>query len=155
MTNPRLPAEYAARAKDLTPAWHRIIEGWAKNNEEMFSAASGQSLSGMQVDADVFWEPVTEDYFKSKSRTYPDILMVRTGLLESALTDPDNFTQVLMPDHAFFGTPTNDQAYNEALWNWEKRQVINLSEDDQALVINEIYQYIRGIGPYVDIQGLS
>jgi hypothetical protein len=145
--------EYAKRAKDLSIVYNDIIKDWVDNNSDKFDASAGYESSGVLIDPGVFWESLTEPYIKQKRRLgQPDQIMVATGELEDAMTDPDQIFQYVRPDVAMFGTPLNPEDYDKVKWNWNTRQVVFLSLGDQDMIRKKVHDYLA-FGPgYESIQ---
>lgn len=138
----RLP-ELAARLKDLTPALHNLIAEWAQSNEDKFRESRGTQVGGVQQDDSLFWHGLTEPYMKEKTRKgFEDWLMVRTGDLRRAMTDPEGFFSVVMPDKAVFGIPLDpEDAIKVTGTNWELRQAIFLNYKDRLAIKREVKNY--------------
>lgn len=144
---PELIPETAERVKDLRPAFESIIREWAKDNRDKFDASEGTEGGGAAVDPEVFWDQLTPNYMKSKRRAgFPDHLMVRTGQLMDALTNPDRFFQQESEIEATFGTPLDPDDLAKAGYNWKKRQTIFLSVDDQRMIDKRVSDFLS-LGP--------
>ncbi len=134
--------ELAGRLKDLSPAFTAFVPEWAKLNEDIFDASKGMEASGVSVDALVEWDPLVPASSKSKRlRGRPDWLMVDSGDLRRALTNPDLIFQRITEIDATFGTPLNLEEANKIRWNWEKRQAIFLSTQDQNALRRILQDY--------------
>ena len=117
--------EIKSRFLDLTPAFEAFVKAWAKNNKDMFDASEGQEAEGATVDPDVFWQPLSAAYRKAKRREgYPDHLMVATGDLMRALTDPNLIFKAIGPQDAVFGIPKDLDEANKVKWNARRRQTV-------------------------------
>jgi hypothetical protein len=139
--------EVKARFLDLSPAFDAFVREWTKLNTDIFDASAGKETAGAQVDPDVFWEPLTAAYRRAKQREgYPDQIMVRTGQLLKALTDPDLIFQVIGPQDAVFGSPLDPEEAAKVGHNWGKRQAIFFSEPDQRAFRRILRDYLT-MGP--------
>jgi hypothetical protein len=156
--------ELASRAADLTPAFTSIILGWAENNINKFEKGIGQEAAGVDQGSGVDWTRLTPTYMKTKRRLGQDNqLMVATGALENALTNPDLFFQMVNPEQAIFGTPNDPDDADKVKYNWpteqnKKRQVLFLSLDDQRMIQKTVFDYLRLGGDFEKIlfaQGLQ
>jgi hypothetical protein len=136
----------AAKIKDPTPLWQKIVEDWANYNIDKFSAAEGAEETGAQVDpgGTVFWEPLSPKYMRRKRKLgYRDQIMVATGELLASLTDPSRFFQLLDPERVIFGTPNDPDDLMKVIYNWERRQTIFLSEPDQQRIRSAVVRYLQ------------
>lgn len=152
---------------DFTEPFLAIIRDWAERNVDKFERAMGQEDTGVQQAADNFWEPlgaggswrsVTKAdakkamlgmadtltaYQKAKRRAgYPDWLMVRTGSLATALSNPDTFAQFVGANQAAFGVPLDTETAEHAAFNWAKRQAIYLDESDKLNIRKEFKDFM-------------
>lgn len=156
------------RLGDLSIPFENIVIEWAKGNIDKFALSVGQEASGAQVDDTVFWEPLSEGYMRSKhgggaarvtkkaklgkahyEGAYPDWLMVRTGALRDALTNPESIFQRVEPTRVSFGTPTDpDLAAIVAfqLSGNKKRQVVFLGRSDKLMIEQQLQAYFS-FGP--------
>ncbi len=120
-----------------------------------------------RIGADVFgefWAGITEGYAKQKhpsgapkrrtkraggNTEYPDWLMVRTGTLMQALTDPEALFNDLEPQQATFGTPNDPDLADIIAWQAGERQkhreIIFLAEPDMNSIRMNLQDYL-GMG---------
>jgi hypothetical protein len=156
------PESLQERLADFSPAFENIIEGWIEHNEDKFKEAKGAETSGVDMAADVHWEALTPDYFLrkhggvkstdripnkkrvSKGRTlYPDWLMVATGDLMAAMTDPTAIYQAIAAQTVVFGMPTDEEDAVKVQGNWKKRPVIFLDLTDMRMIKENIQDYLN------------
>lgn len=141
-TNTNILPELERKAKDLGPLFEDIIDEWAELNKQKFAMAQGGEAAGAQVDPTVFWQPLSFRYLQEKLRHYPtNTLMVRTGALRDAMTDPHGFFRMVNPEQAIFGTPNDAEDALKVQFNWNKRQVIFLSDADQNMIRMKVERY--------------
>lgn len=126
-----------------------IIERWQEHNEDKFDRAQGASQSGVDFGGDVFWEPLTVDYFAAKTKEYDDWLMVRDADLIESLTNPGaaGWFQEVTQRYARFGTTLPQAAYN-----WEKRPTMFLDQWDQDMVRDLALAFLGGKAPFKEWQ---
>ena len=136
-------SEIAARFMNIQPAYEAFVETWAKLNQDIFGKSAGLEASGAQVDPDVFWEPLSAAYRKAKrSEGYPDHLMVATGALMQALTNPDMVFQSIGPQDAIFGSPLDIEDVDKVRYNWYSRQTVFFSIPDQRAFKRILKDYL-------------
>jgi hypothetical protein len=156
--------ELQMRMSDLSIPFENIVIEWAKGNIDKFALSAGKEASGADVDATVHWEALTEDYMKAKhaggaakvtkkatlgsarySAAYPDWLMVRTGALREALSDPSSIFQSVEPTTVTFGTPTDpDLAAIVAFQlgsRQKNRQIVFLGRSDMLMIEQQLQAY--------------
>lgn len=140
-------AEIKNRFLDLSPAYQAFVEAWADINKDIFSAGEGQESTGAMVDDDVWWQSLSRSYMKAKrSEGYPDQLMVATGALMRALTDPDLVFQAIGPQDAVFGSPLDQEEADKVRFNWYSRQSVFFSMPDQRALRRILKDYLT-MGP--------
>ena len=133
--------ELGYRTAHLAPAFQAIFEEWVSINAQKFEQSAGEEISG----ADIFgeeWAPVTMAYYQQKhsqgkakvtkkemrggaarfSGPYPDWLLVRTGALREAMTNPDALFSLIEDDQALFGTPNDPDLADIVAWQAGARQ---------------------------------
>lgn len=136
-----------ARCMDFSEPLLRIVSEWALGNKRKFAASRGNESTGVQQFDDVFWEPITSAYAKSKRRKgQADWLMVATGSLMQSLTTEGAFGQYVDEKHAQFGTPMDSEDADKAMYNAQSRRVIFLSRGDRLMIKREIKNYLN-FGP--------
>ena len=141
-TNTAVLPELENRARNLSPLFEDIIDEWAELNKQKFEMSEGGEESGSQIDPTVFWQPLSPGYLKEKRKHYPtDTLMVRTGSLKDAMTTPNGFFRMVNPEQAVFGTPNDAEDALKVQFNWNKRQVIFLSDADQNMIRMKLDRY--------------
>lgn len=134
-TNVAVLPELQAKTKDLSELFDQIMDEWAELNKQKFDMAVGAEESGRQIDADVFWKGLSPQYLKWKRKHFPTgTLMVRTGSLAEALTDPQGFFRMANPEQAIFGTPNDADDALKAAYNFKRRQTIFLGLADQNMI---------------------
>lgn len=158
--------ELRSRMADLSPAFEAIFLEWVKLNEtEKFASSKGMESSGADVDGE-FWHGLTPDYMKEKHpggaprqrrrrlnaqgyREYPDWLMVRSGALMEAMSNPDALFQYFDPQKAVYGTPLDPDLSDIVQWQAGERQggrnVVFLGMSDMNTIRRVIQDYL-GIG---------
>lgn len=142
--NPDLFPELMGRVRDLRPAFEVMIRKWADNNSDKFGKAVGAEESGISVDPTVFWERLSPRYIiRKRKQGFPNQIMVRTGALEAALTDPEGFFSAMTTEEAVFGTPKSYDEEMKARYNMNKRQTIFLSLDDQRMIQATMKHYLE------------
>jgi len=135
--------EIKERFLNLQPAYEAFVEAWSEINKDMFEKSEGGEMMGSQVDPDVFWQPLSAAYRKAKQREgYPDHLMVATGDLMRALTDPDLVFQALGPQDAVFGSPLSPDDADKVRYNWKTRQSVFFSFPDQRALKRILKDYL-------------
>ena len=147
-------AEIAQRMRDFSIPFAEIINEWAGGNVRKFGAGEGAETSGAagQDLSPVTWEPLqSPDYMKSKRRGgFADWLMVRTGDLMAALTNPIG-TDVSVDAHrVIFGVPLNPNDAVKALNKRTRalRPTVFLSGPDRLMIRRNLQQYISMGGNY-------
>ena len=142
--HPELFPELTERTRDLRPAFAVIIRKWAQSNADKFEKAVGGEEGGAAVDPAVFWQPLSPEYLKRKRQSgFENHLMVRTGLLEQSLEDPERFFQETTPEQTVFGTPMSPEEEMKARFNYKRRQTIFLSVDDQRMIDATVKHYFE------------
>jgi hypothetical protein len=150
----------AVRARDLSPAFEKIIDAWTEGNLEKFEQAEGAERSGLSFDS-VYWKAVTPQYYREKhgpiargSRTlYDDWLMHRTGVLMESMEDKDSMqaNATIGQNATSFGFPAAIDEPMKILGNWERRQVIFLSGNDTELIEQIVDDYINAVGEFTNL----
>lgn len=146
ITKPNMFALIVQRLQDgFAELFEAIIERWQEHNDEKFEQAQGASLSGLDFDGDVSWDPLTPDYFETKSEDYDDWLMVRDGDLLESLTNPGaaGWFEQITPRSARFGT-----TLPQAGWNWDKRPTMFLDEWDRDMIRDLAFAFLDGKAPF-------
>lgn len=139
--------EIAQRIADLRPAFEVIVDKWARGNKDKFAASIGAEGSGAQIDPTVFWEGLKESTVRAKRKKgQPDQIMVATGDLRRALTDPDLFFHEATAGEVVFGTPKSIEEELKIYYNWETRQAVFLGGDDQRMIEETVMSYLS-LGP--------
>lgn len=152
--------ELQARTADMSPAFDAIFRRWVDVNEQKFEQARGGEVGGAKIFEE-FWAGLSSGYLKQKhpggapkrrrqsTGEYPDWLMVRTGTLMSAMTDPEALFQDIEPQSAVFGTPLDPDLADIVRWQagprQKERNVIFLSGPDMN-AIRMILQDYLGMG---------
>lgn len=164
--NPETLPEIQGRIANLEPAFQAIFLEWVGlNKTEKFASSRGMEQSGADVDGE-FWAAVTPEYFKEKHPSgeshkrnrkikgggidYADWLMVRTGALKAAMTNPDALFQNFEEQMATFGMPTDSFLADLVMWQSGARQknrfVVFLGDSDQNAIKRIIQDYLS-LGP--------
>lgn len=147
ITNGGVFPELVERLKDFRPVFEVIVRQWARGNVDKFRKSLGGETTGAAIDPTVFWMPLAESTIRAKRKKgQPDQIMVATGALAQALTDPSGFWQAMTAQQVAFGTPGGLEEELKARYNWQTRQTIFLGEDDQ-MMINEKVQSYLSLGP--------
>ena len=139
-------AEIAQRVRDFSIPFAAIVAEWAKSNVAKFIAGKGSESSGFSGGplTPARWEPLTENYRRSKERAgFANWLMVRTGNLMQSLTDESNFAQFIDANRVVFGAPLDAEAADAAMYNRDKRNTIFLSETNRLSIKRELSNYIN------------
>lgn len=148
--------EIAARVRDLSPLFEVVVERWAEGNARKWAAAIGAESSGVEQESGVDWQPLTEDYRKSKRRRgWADQLMHATGELEHVLETPEAFFQYITPVAAQFGLPQDPEDLLKVEGNWETRQALFLDVEDMEMIEQSWADYVNGRGPFRDPPSLA
>lgn len=162
LDNPGMLPELQYRTKDLSPAFEAIYQEWVAINEQKFAQAKGGEVGGAQIFEE-FWAGLSGDYLKQKhpsgapkrqraSGEYPDWLMVRTGSLMSAMTNPDALFHDIEPDSATFGTPNDPDLADIVRWQagdgQGHRQVIFLALPDMNAIRRNLQDYLAMGGDF-------
>jgi len=141
--NVHLLPEMEARLKDMRPVFEQIVQDWAKGNEDKFASAAGMEAVGAQIDPGVFWEALSPEYSAWKRKEgMANQIMVATGALEAALSDPGMFFHMETPREAAFGIPTSPEEEAKLGYNWYRRQTLFLSADDQTMIRHHIRNFL-------------
>ena len=147
----------AGLCKDFSVPFQNIINEWAKHNVEKFRRGKGAELSGTEQSSDVYWAPLTEQYYRSKhgateakrrtrrmaGTAVADWLMVRTGDLMRSLTGAGGFVRYVGPTKAIFGQPLDPEDAQKVAGNWMKRQVLFLDLTDKRMIRAHISDYLK------------
>jgi hypothetical protein len=142
--NVHLLPEMEARLKDMRPVFEQIVQDWAKGNVDKFGAAMGMEVVGAQVDPGVFWEALSPEYSAWKrEQGMSNQIMVATGALQAALSDPSMFFHMEMPREAAFGIPLSPDESGKMSYNWYRRQTLFLGVDDQTMIRHHIKSYLE------------
>lgn len=164
LRNPGMLPELQARMQDLSPAFNEIYREWVDINAQKFELAAGGEASGAQIFEE-FWQGLSPEYMKEKhgggtarvtgkmrrggearfASAFPDWIMVRTGALRAAMTDPEALYHNIEPGQAVFGTPNDPDLADIVRWQSEKRPVVFLSLPDMNAV-RRIIQDFFGFG---------
>lgn len=152
--------EMQSRMQDLSPAFEAIYQRWVDINEQKFEQAKGGEVGGARVFEE-FWAGLSDSYLKQKhprgapkrrrksTGEFPDWLMVRTGALMNAMTNPEALFHEITEEQAVFGTPNDPDLANIVEWQSGERQknrnVIFLSGPDMN-AIRQILQDYLGMG---------
>lgn len=172
LENGNMLPELQGRMQDLSPAFQAIYGSWVKLNEQNFELAQGKEAGGADI-FDVQWAALTPGYIKQKHpggapkrqrrkagkggyQEYPDWLMVRSGALMEALTNPEAMFQEFDKQMAAFGTPTDPDLADIVIWQMGTRQkeryVVFLSEPDRNMIERTIQDYFSLGGEFADIR---
>jgi hypothetical protein len=143
--------ELQGRVQNLQPVFERIIDDWAKGNVDKFGASKGKETMGAMVDPGVFWLGLKPETSRRKRQMeQPDQIMVATGELRAALTNPEGFFRAARAQDATFGVPLSPEDEAKIFYNWgvdgEKRQTIFLGADDQVMIEHHVQAYLS-MGP--------
>jgi hypothetical protein len=141
--NVQLLPEMEARLKNMQSVFEEIVADWAKGNEDKFANAAGMEAVGAQIDPGVFWEALSPEYSAWKRKEgMANQIMVATGALEAAMSDPSMFFHMEMPQEAAFGIPTSPEEEAKMGYNWYRRQTLFLSADDQIMIRHHIRNFL-------------
>lgn len=151
--NPEVLPEIQARFQNMEEVFNNIIDKWAQGNRRKFNKSRGAELAGVSLDSDVFWAPLTENYRKRKHKTVPnDWLMVSSGELMTAMTNPDTIGRAVTKTQAVFGAPISEAEQDKVSGNWSRRPVVFLDRTDTLAIKREIKDWLT-LGPgYQDIK---
>lgn len=162
LSDPAALPELKARMADMSPAFEAIFQRWVDINEQKFEQARGGELGGAQIFEE-FWAGLSPAYERQKhpqgapkrkvtrggTSEFPDWLLVRTGALMEAMTNPDRLFQDIGPDTAVFGTPEDPELADIVRWQAGARQhmrnIIFLSGPDMNAIRKNIQDYL-GMG---------
>lgn len=142
------------RLRDFSPAWDQIIQSYLKHNVSKFEAARGGELTGVFHDGgDVYWDPVSEEYWawkrdKAEDEGWPgeqDWRMVLTGATMRSLTDrgDPNWFEFIGPQSLQMGSLTEG-----AFYQFERAQAVFLDEQDRSTIQREVFDWLQGNRPY-------
>lgn len=150
--NPGVLPEIQSRLANLTTVFNNIIDEWAKGNSRKFSDGKGQSLSGAEISGQVWWEPLSDNYYIQKQKQgYEDWLMHRTGALEYAMSSPDGFLRDVGAQAAEWGIPIDQMERNKLQGNASRRKVNFFDRTDQLAIKREITNYLTFGDNYKEI----
>lgn len=139
--------ELQGRLKDFRPAFEVIIKQWARGNVDKFRSSVGMEDTGAAIDPNVFWSALAESTIRAKRRHgIPNQIMVETGALMQALTDPSGFWSEMTASQTVFGTPGSLEDELKVRYNWQTRQAIFLGADDQVMIDEKVHSYLS-LGP--------
>lgn len=159
LENAGILPELQARMADLTPFFEAVYRRWVEVNEQKFEQAKGAEATGAFV-FDEFWASLSSRYMEAKhpsgapkrkkaSGEYPDWLLVRTGALMEAMTNPESLFNAIGPQEATFGTPNDPELADIVRWQSGERQkhreVIFLAEPDLNSIRMNLQDYL-GMG---------
>jgi hypothetical protein len=159
--------ELGARLNDLSPAFQEMFLEWTKLNMQKFEQSVGKEEGGAEVFEE-FWAGLTPEYMaekhgEGKSRVtkklsrgkasfqnaFPDWIMVRTGALREAMTNPDMLFSAINDQMATFGTPNDPELADIVQWQSGARQknrfVLFLSGPDVNMIKRVLQDYL-GMG---------
>lgn len=138
-----VPQYIADRLGDLTEFFNIAIVEWTKDNQAKFLAGIGAESAGTEVDPGVYWKPLSPGYLAQKSREgLSGALMVRTGSLKAALTDPGLIMKEVSTDRAIFGEPLDPFDALKVSENWDDRQAIFFSGRDQMMIKEKMIKHL-------------
>jgi hypothetical protein len=176
--NPGLLPELHARMADLEPAFRAIYGEWVDINKQKFELSKGMEQVGANVFGE-FWAPLTPGTIKEKHpggapkrkkksmnaqgyQEYPDWLMVRTGALMEAMSNPEALFQYFDKQKAIFGTPTDPDLADIVMWQAGDRQknryVVFLGDPDLNAIRRVLQDYFGMGGEFAEMrfaEGLS
>lgn len=152
--------ELQARMADLSPFFEAVYQRWVDVNAQKFEQSRGAETTGAFI-FDEFWQSLSSGYIKEKhpsgaprrrrksSGEYPDWLMVRTGALMEAMTDPTALFNAIGPEQATFGTPNDPELADIVRWQSGERQkhrdIVFLAEPDMNSIRMNLQDYL-GMG---------
>lgn len=162
LENPGFLPELRARMSDMSPAFEAIYQRWVDINEQKFEQAKGGEIGGAAVFEE-YWQGLSLGYLKSKHPTgapkkrtssgeFPDWLMVRTGALMQAMTDPESLFYDIEPTSATFGTPNDPDLADIVRWNADKRAVVFLSLPDMNAIRQNVQDYLSMGGDFKEMR---
>jgi len=127
------------RIEDLTPAWQRMLP--AIRNYIDRRIATGGTHHSMPPFA-----PLSPRYARYKARRYPGApILVRSGRLRSALTQPDHPDAIadIQPDRLTFGTRVPYALYHQlGTQRMPARPPIKLSKTLQTELLTILRNYL-------------
>lgn len=175
LDNPGVLPELQARMADLRPAFEAIYRDWVDINEQKFEQSVGHEQGGAQVFEE-FWAGLSNPYMEQKhgmgtarvtkkmakggearfNGAFPDWLMVRTGALRQAMTDPEALFHDIEPGQAVFGTPLDPDLADIVRWQAGEKQhhrdVIFLSLPDMNAIRRNIQDYLSMGGDFTEMR---
>lgn len=172
VSNAAVLPELQGRMDDLQPAFRAIYGEWVKINEQKFELARGQEATGANIFGEE-WAALTPGTIKGKHpggapkrrsrkpnsdgyREYPDWLMVRSGALMAAMTNPEALFQYFEKQQAVFGTPNDPDLADIIMWQAGTRQknrfVIFLSDPDTNAIKRIIQDYFSLGGDFEEMR---
>jgi hypothetical protein len=147
VTNGEIFPELANRLKDFRPVFEVVIKQWARGNVDKFRQSMGMEATGAAIDPNVFWMPLAESTMRGKrKRGSADQIMVDSGALMQALTDPSGFWSEMTAQQTVFGTPGALEDELKVRYNQQTRQAIFLGADDQVMIEEKVQSYLS-LGP--------
>lgn len=150
--NENVLAELTERAKNLSVVLDNIITEWAGGNERKFKAGVGAEATGVALDSDVFWEPLTGKYrARKQAQGYGDWLMRATGQLQATMTNPDGFFRAVNESSAIWGTPNSREDEDKLRGNASRRTVVFFDRGDRLAIQREVKNYLSFGEQYKDI----
>lgn len=142
-------AAMESRVRDASPLFRAIVDYWASHNELKFMASVGFEVSGAQMDDNLFWQPLTEAYRKSKRRRgQPDQIMKATGDLFRSLSSPDTIFEMVTPEDVTFGSPLDPDDVKKVHYNWKSRQAIFLGRADRDAIEKMVGDFLNRRGEF-------
>lgn len=172
VTNPGMLEELQARVNDFTPAYQAIFGEWVKLNAQKFEQSQGREVSGASIEGEE-WAALTPQYIAQKHpggapkrqrkkvnaqgyREYPDWLMVRSGALMGAMTDPNALFQDFEPTMAIYGLPNDSSLADIVQWQAGNRQknrnVIFIGDSDKKSIQRIVQDYLSRGGEFEQIR---
>ena len=134
---------------DFSPAFEAVDDRWLAGNRKKFEEARGAEGSGVSFDGDTIWQPDSPAYSAEKRRKgFDDWLMVRTGELMTAMTTKGAFGEYHDIDARSARFGLTDEPRDRARWNWDKRPVMFLDENDQQMIREMFGAFLNDQPPF-------
>lgn len=162
--------ELHARMADLSLAFQAIYGEWVDINAQKFGLARGAEAGGADIFGDE-WAGLTTGYMRQKHPTgapkrmvkrsggrveYPDWLMVRSGALKAAMTNPDALFHRFEEQMATFGLPNDPDLADIVMWQAGARQkerfVVFLADPDINAIRRILHDYFSMGGDFAQMR---
>lgn len=122
---------FAARARDMRPAWKQIRSRFVDYETSWFDS-----------EGDGHWPALSKDYAEWKARHFPGRkMLVRSGDMRESVLKPD--IDVTEPSYAVFGTADPVAGYHQkGAGRLPVRRVIDIDEQERREWVRVVQRYL-------------